>query len=304
MLSECKKCGKKFPTERSLHAHFKVHGMTLADYYCEFYPRKDLLTRQAIQFKQKDEYFSSYFISRQNMLEWFSLADESEARDLAVKILSDRVKTKSLRFAPNEVELFFANLPPIKEYKKLFGSYTKACEIAGAKPMFCDKLPKEWSNDFSKKKIMIDTREQRPLEFANRESLKLDIGDYSTIGADYTNTFVDRKSFEDWCGTLVNENFDRFRREVIRAKTQDCFLWVVIDCRMEDVYTLSKQGRHKPNISYISHNMRILQQEFAENLQFLFSGSRENSQSVIPKLLCLGNKTWNVDMQYFLGGIE
>lgn len=304
MLFECKKCGKNFPTERSLHAHFKVHGMTLADYYCEFYPRKDLLTRQAIQFKQKDEYFSSYFISRQNMLEWFSLADEDEARDLASKILSDRVKTKSLRFAPNEVELFFANLPPIKEYKRLFGSYTKACEIACAKPMFCGKLPKEWSNDFSKRKIMVDTREQRPLEFANRESLKLDIGDYSTIGADYTNTFVDRKSFEDWCGTLVNENFDRFRREVIRAKTQDCFLWVVIDCCMEDVYTLSKQGRHKPNISYISHNMRILQQEFAENLQFLFSGGRENSQVIIPKLLCLGNKAWNVDMQYFLGGIE
>jgi len=301
-LIECKKCGNKFPTERSLHAHFKAHGMTVADYYCEFYPRKDLLTRQAIQFKQKDEYFSSYFVSRQNMLEWFSLINENEAKDLAAKMLADRVKTKSLQFAPNEIELFFANLPPIKEYKRLFGSYTKACETTGVPLMFSGKLPKEWSNDFSKRKIMIDTREQRPLEFANRESLKLDIGDYSTIGTDYTNTFVDRKSFSDWCGTLVNENFDRFRREIIRAKTQDCFLWVVIDCRMEDVYDLSKQARHKPNVSYISHNMRILQQEFSQHLQFLFSGGRENSQVIIPKLLCLGKDAWNVDMQYFLGG--
>lgn len=301
-MIRCKKCGAEFPTERGLHAHFKAHGMTLADYYCEFFPRKDLLTKQSLEYKHKDEYFSSYFVNRQNMLEWLSLANENEARELALKMLKNRIEGKSLVFAPNEVELFFANLPPIKEYKRLFGSYTKACEMAGAPLMLSGKLPKEWSNDFSKLKIMIDTREQRPLEFANRESLKLDIGDYSTIGDDYANTFVDRKSFNDWCGTLVNENFDRFRREIIRAKTQECFLWIVIECRMEDVYYLSKQGRHKPNISYISHNMRLLQQEFSQNLQFLFSGGRENSQAIIPKLLCLGKEAWNVDMQYFLGG--
>lgn len=301
-MFQCKKCGSKFPTERGLHAHLKAHGMTVADYYCEFYPRKDLLTRQAIQFKQKDEYFSTYFSNRENMLEWLSASPENEAKDLALDMLKKRAEIKKLKFAPSEVELFFADLPPIKEYKRLFGSYTKACELADLTPPFKDKLPVEWSNDFSKKKILIDSREQRGLRFANSECHKLDIGDYSTVGADYTNTAVDRKSFEDWCGTLVGDNLERFRREINRAKTQDCYLWVVIECPMDKVYVLKKTSHHKPNLSFIAHNMRILVEEFRGHLQFVFSGSRENSQLIIPKLLCLGDKLYNVDMQYFLGG--
>jgi hypothetical protein len=120
----CKKCGATFPTERSLHAHFKAHGMTVADYYCEFYPRKDLLTRQALQFKNKEEYFSTDFANRSNMLEWFSLADEESGRQVAMSMLLSRIEAKKLTVAPNEVELFFADLPPIKEYKRLFGSFT------------------------------------------------------------------------------------------------------------------------------------------------------------------------------------
>lgn len=261
-----------------------------------------MLTGQTLQFKRKDEYFSSYFVSRENMLEWLSVANEQESRGVALQMFKDRIHTKGLSLAPNEVELYFADLPPISEYKRLFGSYTKVCRLAGVEPMFSGKLPKEWRDSFSDRKIYFDSREQHRLEFANSECLKLDVGDYSTSGEDYTNTFVDRKSFADWCGTLVGDNLERFRREIIRAKTQDCFLWVVIECEMKDVYLLSKQGKHKPNISYVSHNMRVLQQEFSKNLQFLFSGSRENSQLIIPKLLCLGNKCWGVDMQYFMGG--
>jgi len=302
MSFKCLECGFNFVSERSLHAHFKAHGLSLPEYYCKHFPRRDLLTGQPLQFKRKDEYFSSYFVSRENMLEWLSVASESEARNISLSMLKDRVSAKGLVLAPNEVELFFADLPPISEYKRLFGSYTKVCQLAGVELMFSGKLPSEWSNDFSNRKIYFDSREQQRLQFANSECLKLDVGDYSTSGDDYTNTFVDRKSFADWCRTLVGDNLDRFRREIIRAKTQGCFLWVVIECEMKDVYSLSKQGKHKPNISFVSHNMRVLQHEFRDNLQFVFSGSRENSQLIIPKLLCLGNKTWGVDMQYFMGG--
>ena len=300
MSFKCLECGFNFTSERSLHAHFKAHGLSLPEYYCKHFPRRDLLTGQALQFKRKDEYFSSYFVSRENMLEWLSIANEKESRDVALQMFKDRIHTKALSLAPNEVELYFADLPPISEYKRLFGSYTKVCQLAGIEPMFSGKLSKEWGDNFSNRKIYFDSREQHRLEFANSECLKLDVGDYSTSGDDYTNTFVDRKSFADWCGTLVGDNLDRFRREIIRAKTQDCFLWVVIECEMKDVYLLSKQGKHKPNISYVSHNMRCLQQEFSKNLQFLFSGSRESSKLIIPKLLCLGDKLWSVDLQYFL----
>ena len=297
----CKECGLGFPSDRSLHAHLKVHGIFVAEYYCKHFPRHDLLTGDAIQFKEKNEYFSSFFSNRENMIEWLSITSTKEAQDVVLKMLSRRIKEKKLTVAPNEVELFFANLPPISEYKKLFGSYTKACELAECKPALTGKLSSEWNNDFSKKKIYYDSREQKPLQFANSECLKLDTGDYSTMGDDFSNTFVDRKSFDDWCGTLVGSNLERFRREIIRCKTQNCFLWVVIECPLTETFNLSKSSYHKPNISYVAHNMRALSSEFPRHLRFLFSGSRENSQLIIPKILCLGNKLENVDLQYFLG---
>lgn len=296
----CKECNLEFASDRSLHAHLKIHGIYIADYYCKHFPRNDLFTGEAIQFKEKNEYFASFFSRRENMIEWISAAPEKEVREVILKMLAYRVKEKKLSIAPNEVELFFAHLPPISEYKRLFGSYTKACQLAGCKPVLTDKLPKEWGQDFSAKKIYCDTREQSPLQFANSECLKLDTGDYSTMGDDFANTFVDRKSFEDWCGTLVGSNLERFRREIKRCKTQDCFLWVVIECPLTEAFNLSKASYHKHNISYVAHNMRMLSIEFPHHLRFLFSGSRENSQLVIPKILCLGDKLKNVDLQYFI----
>jgi len=296
----CKECHQEFSSERSLHTHLKAHGIYIADYYCKHFPRKDLLTGELIQFKNKEDYLASNFSRRENMLDWFDIVEPEEGRQVAISMLSTRIESKKLSIAPTEVELFFANLPPIKKYKELFGSYSKVCELAGVKPPLTGKVPDEWKNDFSEKKIYVDSREQRPLKFANSECLKLDTGDYSTSGEDFRNTFVDRKSFDDWCGTLVGDNFERFRREIKRCKTQGCYLWVVIECPLQEVYNLSKTSYHKPNISYISHNMRILQQEFLGSLQFVFSGSRENSQLIIPKILCLGDKLKNVDLQYFI----
>lgn len=302
MSFKCKECGQDFPAERNLHTHLKAHGIYIADYYCKHYPRKDILTGELIQFKDKEQYFSANFSCRENMLEWFNVAEELPAKQVALAMFINRIENKKLSIAPTEVELFFANLLPVKEYKKLFGSYTEVCKLARIKPPFTKRLPEEWHQDFSKKKIFIDSREQKPLRFANSESLKLDTGDYSVGGEDFKNTFVDRKNFDDWCGTLVGTNLERFRREITRCKTQNCYLWVVIECPLEEVFNLAKASYHKPNISYVAHNMRLLQAEFAGTLQFLFSGSRENSQVIIPKLLCLGDKLFNVDMQYFIGG--
>lgn len=300
MSFKCKECNQEFLAEKSLHAHLKVHGYFVADYYCKHFPRKDLLTGELIQFRDKEEYLSSYFSRRENMMEWLSSASIEDAQRVSLEMLNLRIKKKKLSNGPTEAELFFANLPPISEYKKLFGSYTKACELAGVRPALVGKLPDEWTGNFSNKKIYADTREQNPLVFANSERLKLDVGDYSTSGEDFKNTFVDRKSFNDWCGTLVGDNLERFRREIKRCQTQNCFLWVVIECPIAAVYSLARSSCHKPNISYVAHNMRILQGEFKNNLQFVFSGSRENSQVIIPKLLCIGDKLWSVDLQYFL----
>ena len=46
--------------------------------------------------------------------------------------------------------------------------------------------------------------------------------------------------------------------------------------------------------------MRVLNHQFSGNCQFIFTGSREKSEEFIPKLLKLGKKLWNVDLQYYI----
>ena len=56
----------------------------------------------------------------------------------------------------------------------------------------------------------------------------------------------------------------------------------------------------KSNLKYVYHNMRVLNHKFSGNCQFIFTGSRERSEEFIPKLLKLGKKLWNVDLQYYI----
>lgn len=300
-MIECRKCGATFQTERSLHAHIKAHGMILADYYCLHYPRFCLWSGQPLQFKNKEEYFHSQFANRENMLSWLRSAKPEEKRGVILSMLQSRIERKNYSLAPSQLELLACDLPPAQEYIKSFGSYGAAIKNCKVQPMFSSRPPENWKTiDFSAKKILIDSREQRPLYFKNSEKLKLDTGDYAVSGEDFDYTFVDRKSFQDFCGTMVGDSYERFRREILRCKNQDSYLWVVVEADIKDAAKLNSRSAHKNNLKFVFHQMCVLQHEFPKNLQFVWSGGREQSEDLIPRLLCLGRKLWNVDMQYWL----
>ena len=46
--------------------------------------------------------------------------------------------------------------------------------------------------------------------------------------------------------------------------------------------------------------MRVLTHEFNDCCQFVFTGSRENSEKIIPKILKMGKSIWGVDLQYYI----
>lgn len=50
----CQICNAPFDSEKKLHFHLKSHRITLANYYQNYYPRKDKLTGEFIQFKNKE----------------------------------------------------------------------------------------------------------------------------------------------------------------------------------------------------------------------------------------------------------
>ena len=232
------------------------------------------------------------------MKQWCDTAPFGAVKSYIIDLLKKRIKSKNLKSALSSVELWTIGLPDIDVYKKYFGSYTDACKECLVEPMFNSKLPKEFWNDYSNINVLIDTREQQPLKFKKSSILKLDIGDYAVGGDNYNYTHVDRKSFADFCATVTN-SYNRFAKELERCRSLGCYLFIVIEAPLHSMDDYNKQSYKKFNLKYVFHNMRELQREYGDCCQFVFSGSRDLSVELIPKLLVLGKSLWKTDIQYF-----
>ena len=300
MSYKCKECGAEFKTEKALPAHLKAHKMYVADYYVKHYPRFNKFNGNPLPFKKKEEYFQNDFINRSQLVKWCDTAPAAEVKEYIVQLGKRRINRKKYKKAPFYLELSKRQLPDLDTYKKHFGTYTKACEAMGAKPIFYKGMPKEFYKDIDVE-VLIDTREQQPLKFTKSQILKLDFGDYTLGGNNFANTFVDRKSAGDFLSTFGGQ-VDRFRREMQRCVELDSYMYIVIE---KPLATIEKEaiftkGRRTPKLGWVFSNLISVQHEFAGHCQFVFTNNRAHSEKIIPKLLYLGNKLWNVDIQYFL----
>ena len=295
---KCKECDQEYGSLRSLHAHIKKHDVLLGDYYVKHFQRKDKLTGELIPFKKYDQYFHTSFLNASNMRKWCKTAPKEEVEDFVINSIKDKLTSKNIKAGPPALYLETSGLPDMEICKEIFGSYNAACEKFGMLPMLAGQLPKEFDDDFSHSNILIDTREQRPLPFKNSELLKLDVGDYGVSGELYDYTFVDRKSYQDF-GATVTGGYARFVKELERCRSLGCFLFIVIECDFDQIYWKNKSVYKKFNLGYVLHSMRNIQAEYSDCCQFVFSGSREESVKLIPKVLVLGQKLWKVDLQYF-----
>ena len=298
MSFDCKECNASFDVLKSLHAHIKKHDMLLGDYYVKHFQRKNKLTGELLPFKNYEEYFEKDFSQSHQLKQWCDTAPFGAVKSYIIDLLKKRIKSKNLKSALSSVELLTIGLPDIDVYKKYFGSYTDACKECLVEPMFNSKLPKEFWNDYSNINVLIDTREQQPLKFKKSSILKLDIGDYAVGGDNYNYTHVDRKSFADFCATVTN-SYNRFAKELERCRSLGCYLFIVIEAPLHSMDDYNKQSYKKFNLKYVFHNMRELQREYGDCCQFVFSGSRDLSVELIPKLLVLGKSLWKTDIQYF-----
>ena len=301
-LYGCQVCNKEFSAERGLHSHLKAHQITQAEYYCRHYPRYNKLTGDPLPFKNKADYFHKDFSTYQQLLKWCDQASDEEVRPYILEQLKYRIKEKDLSFGPCHLELKQKKLPPIDVYKRIFGSYTAACEEAGVKPLYGNPVKKQFfvkDEKFNRLNVFIDTREQKPLTFPRSQSLKLDFGDYTLGGENYNYTYVDRKSEADFKSTL-GMGFKRFAAELDRAKHFQSYLYVVTESDPSSIGRNNNFGPHKSNLEYIYHNMRKLIREYAGHCQFLFTGNRERSRTLIPRLLYFGKDLWGSDIQYYL----
>lgn len=298
----CKVCNTGFKTERSLHTHIKAHGVFLQDYYTTYYPRASLYNNKPIPFINKSQYFSTYFNSRDEMSAWLKNADKQEAQKILLDMLKNRIEGKELKYGPNHLELILSELPSIEDYKQFFGSYTEPCRRLGVSPLFNKSIKSKFLQENKNLKditVLIDTREQMPLKFKNQKTQKLDFGDYTASREFYTKTYIDRKSETDFKSTMT-VGFDRFRRELARAKQFNSFLYIVVESSIPKIINNNSMGAHESNLKFVWHQMRLLSHEFAGTCQFVFSGGRKRSENLIELLLNAGDELWGVDLQYYI----
>jgi len=299
-MIECKVCQESFVNDKCFHAHLKKHNLYQGEYYCKYYPRFSFFYKKQIPFKNKREYFETEVLDYNEFSEWERSENQEIVKTKCVSMLKNRIQEKNYHYAPFHNELKTLDLPNINIFKKHFGSYNSVCKLLDKEPLFNKPLPKTFNKVSLKNETMlVDTREQDPLEFPNVKIEKLFIGDYLMNAQEYNYTFVDRKSENDFLGTLAS-GVDRFEREIQRTFELEGYLFIVIESTIDSIIDNHRKYKRKTNLEYVFHNMRHLTHKYPRHVQFVFTGSRKKSIEIIPKLLYFGKDLWQVDLQYFL----
>lgn len=131
-------------------------------------------------------------------------------------------------------------------------------------------------------RIIIDTREQTPLDFGDVETVraKLDEGDYSLEGLEQY-VAIERKSKEDMWG-CVGGSRDRFESCLARLSLLDRSA-VVIECTLAD---FKVRPRHVKRITVATAVHSCISWQVQYNVPFVWIDSRRDAAAWIYRFLC------------------
>lgn len=247
MQNACAICHCENPEPKHF---FSAHRIKESTYYETYFPRKNPLTHKPISFKHRDSYFLNDFENRGELRDFIQGLDVAAQKTYVIDSLTRRKTIKDLRFAPCEVELRSILLPRQGFWDVLFkdeGGYYAICKQLGLDVRFKTITKESYpllSLEDTDVRILQDTREQNPLRLVGvpMEVAALPYGDYALVEPvrnDYL--FVDRKSLNDWIGTLSANNIERFTREVERASADNAYLVMLVETRIEDALEFNKK---------------------------------------------------------------
>jgi len=131
--------------------------------------------------------------------------------------------------------------------------------------------------------IIIDTREQRPLEFRGMKTLrrKLEVGDYSVRGLT-KSVAVERKSKEDLFSTMTGKNRERFKKELERAAALNMMTYLVVEYPLERILAHGSQYC-KINPHRMLESLLTFGVTFA--FRVMFVGDRQTASVLIKSIL-------------------
>lgn len=294
-MIKCLIDNQEFSDIKYLHAHLKKLSIKLEDYYTQYLDKRDLLTGEKIEFKNYKQYLKSDFVSKVNLNKW-SAVNPDKAIEWAKNFLSERKQEKNLTYAPHHSELRTLFCPNVKFFEK-FSDYNQICESIGLTKRFDYKKELKFTPLPIDYKIVIDTREQKPLALLNKVTGTLKFGDYALDGNN--SICFERKSLSDLVGTL-GKGYERFCRELQRAKEAGSYLIVLVEKDINSALSFHKEFETryaKVTPEHIFRNMRELIYQF-DNVQFVFAKDRKESARVMMRILELGEQTKTTDLQY------
>lgn len=129
------------------------------------------------------------------------------------------------------------------------------------------------------RRVVVDTREQRPYDYPDSIRKKLDAGDYSIEGME-SRIAVERKSLDDWVQTVLFAK-RRFAVELTKLQAYD-FAAVVIEGSLQDI----THGEYRSKItpaSLFGITAKIMQSYHP--VHFIFAGDRPHAAAITLGIL-------------------
>ena len=302
----CKFDNTIHPSIEALHKYIRKFRIKMSDYYLEYYPRKDLLTGEIIDFKDYEQYFNQDFKNKNNLKKWLKL-NPVEGLAWASNWLKVRKEKRGLIYAPSYVELKSLNGPSMDYFQSLGQHiYYDLTKQFG----FLERYNNNQLifKELLDKSIIIDNREQNPIKIKDFNTINgtLTIGDYGLTSEYDLGIYIERKSLSDFVSTLSkNKNktggLERFDRELARAKEIGVYVIMVVESNINDALTFNylphmKYAKAQP--SFIFKNLRDLLTKYPLNFQVIFTEGRKDFATKMIKIFELGNQVKTVDLQY------
>jgi len=268
------------------------------------HPRYDLYTKEILAYKGKDFYLLNCYSNKTNLSKHFKDIDNEERIEITKKIITNRVEQKNIKYIPCQVELKTLIAPAITSLEKVGINYSDVYKDLN----LISKYKYGKIEPFFEKRVISsliqDSREQKGLVFNKIKSIvgTLSFGDYS-LSTDLENTLaIERKSLSDFVGTLSGKSYERFEREIIRAKEKNSNLLMVVEKSFSESFSFNYQYElrySKATPEYIFSNLRKLIQKYP-NFQVAFAKDREESAKLTEFALSVGKSLFDYDIEYLL----
>jgi hypothetical protein len=294
----CKVCNKEHETWDALTSHIKAHKIAQKKYFEQHWPKHDIYSAQPILFKSLEQYVLADFADKRNLKSWLKKVGTFAASAYLSKKLKTYCSMKKHTSAPSQSILKSINtLPSIEAFDSTSGKFFNE---------FCESISLPCRFDYSLKpvfekigQIVVDTRERAPIKFnagTRIVNMKLDYADYALSPA--SKVAVERKSVSDFFGTLGAAGYERFTREIERAKMNKGYIVIVVEASFNNV-AFGKWRWGRANPEFILHRMRELYKTY-DCIQFLFCDGRGEVKRLIPIILGMKDGVRKIDLQYNL----